>query len=138
MLTRLPSVPVNETYLPTPGISIGSPSTVPPAWLTVAIKEAMLSTAMCGPIGLSRNEPAVDRTRCRGTTIDGLCGGGKNVVAHVGAQRPNLPTEGSLVKGLHTRCIVVWHFEVDNWVHEASDVLDGRCVSLRPAEVRRA
>src|SRR5262249_60416485 len=34
ILTRLPSVSVNETYCPTPGISSGSPSTVPPASAT--------------------------------------------------------------------------------------------------------
>src|SRR4030095_15682472 len=34
MLTRLPLVSVNETYCPTPGISIGSPSTCPPASAT--------------------------------------------------------------------------------------------------------
>jgi hypothetical protein len=31
MLTRLPSVSVNETYRPMPGISMGSPRTLPPA-----------------------------------------------------------------------------------------------------------
>src|SRR5262245_15683845 len=31
MLTRLPSVSRNETYLPTPGICIGSPRTLPPS-----------------------------------------------------------------------------------------------------------
>src|SRR5262245_37158247 len=34
MLTRLPSVSRNETYCPTPGIAIGSPSTSPPISLS--------------------------------------------------------------------------------------------------------
>ena len=34
MLTRLPSVSVNDTYRPTPGISVGSPSTFTPAAVT--------------------------------------------------------------------------------------------------------
>ena len=37
MLTRLPSVSKNDTYLPTPGISIGSPSTLPPVSVTFFI-----------------------------------------------------------------------------------------------------
>src|SRR5690242_17108374 len=45
MLIRLPSVSVNETYWPTPGISIGSPSTLPPASCTFFIDFLMSSTA---------------------------------------------------------------------------------------------
>jgi hypothetical protein len=36
MLTRLPSVSKNETYWPTPGISIGSPRTLLPASVTLS------------------------------------------------------------------------------------------------------
>src|SRR5262249_13128938 len=43
MPTRLPSVSVNETYWPTPGISIGSPSTLPPA-STTYIQTCLLSS----------------------------------------------------------------------------------------------
>jgi len=46
MLIRLPSVSMNETYCPTPGINTGSPSTVPPAWRTFSIAAFMLSTAI--------------------------------------------------------------------------------------------
>ena len=35
---------MKATYLPTPGISIGSPSTVPPAWRTFCIDAWMSST----------------------------------------------------------------------------------------------
>ena len=46
MLTRLPSVSVNETYCPTPGTSIGSPSTFPPASVTFPTDSFILSTAI--------------------------------------------------------------------------------------------
>lgn len=46
MLTREPSVSMKATYLPTPGISIGSPRTLPPAAVTAAIAAGMSSTAM--------------------------------------------------------------------------------------------
>src|SRR5215203_5687657 len=46
MLTRLPSVSKNETYRPTPGISIGSPRTLPPARSTRFIADTTSSTAM--------------------------------------------------------------------------------------------
>jgi hypothetical protein len=54
MLTRLPSVSRNETYLPTPGICIGSPRTLPPSFPTRRIADSMSSTPM---------------------TIDGYCAG---------------------------------------------------------------
>ena len=46
MLTRLPSVSLNETYCPTPGIAIGSPSTSPPAVVAFWTDFLMSSTAM--------------------------------------------------------------------------------------------
>ena len=46
MLARLPSVSKKDTYCPTPGISIGSPSTFPPASVTPFIALRMSSTAM--------------------------------------------------------------------------------------------
>ena len=50
MLTRLPSVSKNETYWPTPGMSNGSPSTLPPASVTclIAAQFAHLQTAAPG------------------------------------------------------------------------------------------
>jgi hypothetical protein len=46
MLTRLPSLSMNETYRPTPGISIGSPSTSPPASVTFFEASLISSTAI--------------------------------------------------------------------------------------------
>src|SRR5262245_56239910 len=46
LLTRLPSVSKNDTYCPTPGISIGSPSTLPPASVTLLIDSLISSTAI--------------------------------------------------------------------------------------------
>ena len=46
VLTRLPSVSVNETYCPTSGISIGSPSTLPPASVTFLTACWISSTAI--------------------------------------------------------------------------------------------
>src|SRR5215475_12222835 len=46
ILMRLPSVSVNETYCPTPGISIGSPSTFPPASVTLLTASLISSTAI--------------------------------------------------------------------------------------------
>src|ERR1700745_3856969 len=46
MHTRLPSGSTTETYCPTPGISIGSPSTLPPAAVTLFMDSWMSSTAM--------------------------------------------------------------------------------------------
>src|SRR5215468_10312584 len=46
ILTRLPSVSVNETYCPTPGISSGSPSTFPPAAVTLLTASVISSTAI--------------------------------------------------------------------------------------------
>src|SRR5262249_14292383 len=46
ILTRFPSVSVNETYCPTPGISSGSPSTVPPASVTRLTASVRSSTAI--------------------------------------------------------------------------------------------
>ena len=54
MLRRLPSVSKNATYLPTPGISMGSPSTSPPADATVFMAAPISGTAI---------------------TIDGYCAG---------------------------------------------------------------
>ena len=45
-LTRLPSGSANDTYAPTPGISMGSPSTCPPAPATFVIACLMSSTAI--------------------------------------------------------------------------------------------
>jgi hypothetical protein len=46
MLTLLPSVSINATYNPTPGISHGSPSTLPPASSTFFICSFISSTAI--------------------------------------------------------------------------------------------
>jgi hypothetical protein len=46
MLTLLPSVSKKDTYNPTPGISIGSPSTLPPAFSTLFICSLISSTAI--------------------------------------------------------------------------------------------
>src|SRR5438093_5727155 len=46
ILTRLPSVSKNATYFPTPGISIGSPSTLPPASATFFMDSLISSTAI--------------------------------------------------------------------------------------------
>jgi len=46
MLTLLPSVSKNATYNPTPGISIGSPSTLPPAFSTFFMCFLISSTAI--------------------------------------------------------------------------------------------
>jgi len=43
MLIRLPSVSKNDTYNPTPGISHGSPSTLPPAFSTLFIRNARVA-----------------------------------------------------------------------------------------------
>src|SRR5207247_10802462 len=46
MPVRLPSVSWNETYWPMPGISIGSPRTLPPESVTLFIDSWMSSSAM--------------------------------------------------------------------------------------------
>src|SRR5215203_1030590 len=45
-LTRFRSVSKKETYFPTPGISIGSPRTSPPASPTFLIEDLMSATPM--------------------------------------------------------------------------------------------
>src|SRR5438552_284474 len=61
MPTRLPSLSVNETYSPTPGMSIGSPSTVPPAFATFLVACLISSTAIttdgCSPKTVGEVDP---------------------------------------------------------------------------------
>jgi hypothetical protein len=66
MLTRLSSVSTNETYWPMPGISIGSPGTVPPAprhfpdHVLNVIDRDDEGRALHRPVGLSRVKPTID------------------------------------------------------------------------------
>src|SRR5215470_1269737 len=59
MLTRLPSVSKNDTYRPTLGISMGSPSTSPPASVTRLIAASMSSTETttdgCCAVGVAQD-----------------------------------------------------------------------------------
>src|SRR5262245_13535630 len=99
MLTRLPSVSLKETYCPTPGIAIGSPSTSPPAFVTFSTDSSMSSTAMTiapcwsGHPGFLGKKSPIDRTGLSGTVVAGFGGDGKNVVSHVLAELLRAPTE---------------------------------------------
>jgi hypothetical protein len=79
-------------------ISIGSPSTAPPASVTFPTDPSMSSTAMtmdgccAGQSGLFEKKAAVDRAGLTRAALVGL-GGRQDVVAHVLAKHPRLPAE---------------------------------------------
>ncbi len=63
MLARLPSVSMNETYSPTPGISIGSPSTLPPAAATFLMAMASAERPWRAARGFSSRMTSSSRSR---------------------------------------------------------------------------
>src|SRR5262249_18949918 len=128
MLPRLPSVSLNETYRPTPGIAIGSPSTFTACFryfvcrfLDVVHRDDD-GRVLVGPARFLRKESAIDRAGFSGTVVVGFGGGGRNVTAHVLAELLRVPAERRLVKLRHPISIVKGHFEVNNAVHDASPV----------------
>src|SRR5215510_8727862 len=123
MLTRLPSVSKNETYRPTLGISMGSPSTWPPASVTRRIAASTSSTQRTTdvrwPVGIPSEEAAINRPRAYRAALIPFGGRGKDIVAHLLPKHLCLPAKRVLVELRHALAIVVGHFEVYDRAHLA-------------------
>ena len=121
MLTRSRSMSVNDGVPATPDISIGSPSTVPPARRTMPMASAMLSTEMTTdgvlrrPVGFLREEATVDRARLLDSDRRSRSSS-RESSSPFPRRAPWSPAKRLLIEPCHSLLIVVWHFKVDHWV----------------------
>jgi hypothetical protein len=123
MLTRLPSVSMNDTYWPMPGISIGSPSTFAAGRRHLLHRGADVvhrdhdRGVLRRPVGLALIEAAIDRAGRLDHAIHRFGGVRHHVVAHLLAQHLGLPAEGGLVEGRHALAVVIRHFKMNDGIH---------------------
>jgi hypothetical protein len=125
MLTRLPSVSKNATYLPTPGIG---------HWLAQHLAAGLAHLLhrvgdiidgdhhrrkLRRPVRILLIEAAVDHPRILGQAAIHLGRGGDDVIAHLGAEHLQLPAERALVKLGDAVALLVGHFEVNDRAHLA-------------------
>src|SRR5262249_53875733 len=127
MLTRLPSVSKNETYRPTLGISMGSPSTSPPASVTRRMAASTSSTERttdgycAGQSGFLWKKPPLIAPGLIGPLSFLSVVVGKDIVAHLLPQHLRLPAKCVLIELRHALAIVVGNFEVYDRVRFAHD-----------------